>query len=42
MTTNEMKELSEEECDKLNINYSLVSVYPWENVEEELNALNAD
>lgn len=37
MTTNEMKELSKEECDKLNINYNLVSVYPWENVIEELN-----
>ena len=42
MTTNEMKELSEEECKKLDINYSLVSVYPWENIQEELNALNAD
>lgn len=40
MTTNEMKELSEEECKKLNINYSLVSVYPWENVKEELKELN--
>ena len=42
MTTNEMKELSEDECRKLNINYNLVSVYPWENIEEELNALNSD
>lgn len=42
MATNEMKELSEDECKKLNINYNLVSVYPWENVEEELSALNAD
>ena len=42
MTTNEMKELSKEECEKLNINYNLVSVYPWENVEEELKELNAD
>lgn len=42
MTTNEMKELSEDECKKLNINYNLVSVYPWENVEEELSALNVD
>ena len=42
MTTNEMKELSEDECKKLNINYNLVSVYPWENIEEELNALNSD
>ena len=40
MTTNEMKELSENECKKLNINYSLVSVYPWENVKEELKELN--
>lgn len=42
MTTNEMKELSEDECKKLNINYNLVSVYPWENVEEELIALNGE
>ena len=40
MTTNETKELSEDECKKLNINYSLVSVYPWENIREELNELN--
>ena len=40
MTTNEMKELSKEECNKLNINYNLVSVYPWENVKEELEELN--
>lgn len=40
MTTNEMKELSKEKCDKLNINYNLVSVYPWENVNEELDELN--
>ena len=40
MTTNEMKELSKEECNKLNINYNLVSVYPWENVTEELDELN--
>ena len=41
MTTNEMKELSKEECEKLNINYSLVSVYPWEDIEEELEGLNS-
>ena len=40
MTTNEMKELPKEKCNELNINYNLVSVYPWENVEEELNELN--
>ncbi len=40
MTTNETKELSKEECEKRNINYRLVSVYPWENVEEELKELN--
>ncbi len=40
MTTNETKELSKEECEKRNINYWLVSVYPWENVEEELKELN--
>lgn len=42
MTTNEMKELSEDECKKLNINYNLVSVYPWENIKEELIELNAE
>lgn len=42
MTTNEMKELSEDECKKLDINYSLVSVYPWENIEEELKSLNVE
>ncbi len=42
MTTNEMKELPENKCKELNINYSLVSVYPWENVEEELKELNND
>ena len=35
-----MKELSKEECNKLNINYNLVSVYPWENVTEELKINN--
>lgn len=40
MTTNEMKELSKEECNKLRINYNLVSVYPWKNIEEELDELN--
>jgi len=40
MTTNETKELSKEECKQLNIDYNLVSVYPWENVKEELNELN--
>lgn len=39
-TTNETKELSEDECNKLNIDYKLVSVYPWENVKEELEELN--
>lgn len=42
MTTNETKGLNEEECEKLGINYNLVSVYPWENIKEELEALNAD
>lgn len=32
--------LSIEECNKLGINYNLVSVYPWENIEEELDELN--
>lgn len=40
MTTNETKEVSKEECECLGINYNLVSVYPWENVEEELFELN--
>lgn len=40
MTTNETKEISKEECKKLGINYHLVSVYPWENIEEELFELN--
>lgn len=40
MTTNETKKLSKEECNKLNINYNLVSIYPWENVTEELYELN--
>ncbi len=40
MTTNETKEVSKEECEKLNINYNLVSVYPWENIKEELFELN--
>lgn len=40
MTTNEMKKLSKEDCNKLNIEYNLVSVYPWENVKEELYELN--
>lgn len=40
MTTNETKEVSKEECEKLGINYNLVSVYPWENIEEELFELN--
>lgn len=42
MSTNETKALSEDECKRLGINYQLVSVYPWENKEEELEALNAD
>lgn len=40
MSTNEMKKLSKEECEELNINYNLVSVYPWENIKEELEELN--
>ena len=41
MTTNETKNLTEEECKKLNINYYLISVYPWENAKEELEEINA-
>ena len=40
MTTNETKNLSKEECDNLGISYNLVSIYPWENDEEELMELN--
>ena len=40
MTTNETKEVSKEECERLGINYNFVSVYPWENIEEELFELN--
>ena len=42
MTTNETKEVSKEDCEKLGIDYRLVSVYPWENIEEELFELNQD
>lgn len=40
MSTNETKQISKDECNKLGINYNLVSVYPWENIEEELFELN--
>ncbi len=40
MTTNESKEISKEECEKIGISYNLVSVYPWENIQEELFELN--
>lgn len=39
MTNNETKEISKEKCNKLNINYNLVSVYTWNNI-EELDKLN--
>ena len=42
MTTNETKNVSEKECEKLGISYNLVSVYPWENIEEELFELNKE
>ena len=42
ITTNETKNLSRSECDKLGINYDLVSVYPWENIDEELFELNSE
>ena len=38
--TNEQKNLSKKECEKLNIDYTKVSVYPWENVQGELKELN--
>ena len=40
MTTNETKNLSKEECEDLGISYEIVSIYPWENVAEELMELN--
>ena len=42
MTTNETKELSPSECEELGIDYQLVSVYPWENIKEELIELNSE
>lgn len=41
MTTNETKKVPKEECNNLNINYNLVSVYPWENIKEDLMELNS-
>ena len=38
--TNESMDLSQEVCEKLGIKYNIVSVYPWENKEEELAELN--
>lgn len=38
--TNESMELSEEMCINLNIPYKKISIYPWENKEEELRELN--
>lgn len=40
MSTNELKEISREDCEKLSINYNLISLYPWENIEEELCEIN--
>ena len=42
MLTNESKEVSKEKCEQLGISYNLVTVYPWENAEEELIELNSD
>ena len=39
-STNETMDLSPAECDKLGIKYNIVSVYPWENKDEELAELN--
>ena len=41
MTTNESKELSVEDCNTLNIDYTLISLYPWENINEELSQINS-
>ena len=41
MTTNESKELSVEYCNTLNIDYTLISLYPWENINEELSQINS-
>ena len=38
--TNESMKLSEDMCIKLNIPYKMISIYPWENKEEELRELN--
>lgn len=40
--TNENRKLSEEECDKLNIEARKVYFFPWESYEEELSALNRE
>ncbi len=42
ITTNETKQLDKDTCQKLNINYNKALIYPWENIEEELEALNSD
>ena len=40
MTTNESKQTSKEECEKLGIDYKLAPIYPWENIQEELFEMN--
>ena len=42
MTTNETKRLSEKKCNDLILYYNFVSVYPCENIVEELKELNGD
>lgn len=38
--TNESRKLSKKECDKLNIRWNKVFIFPWESFEEELAMLN--
>ncbi len=39
--TNETKALSEKECQNLGVEYAPVYLYPWENKQTEIDALNA-
>lgn len=38
--TNETKSMNEEECNALEIDYRLITLFPWENVESELKEIN--
>ena len=39
--TNETKSLNEKECEKLKIDYRLITLFPWESVESELEEANS-